>query len=263
MIRYVGKSTRGLVRPLEHMIKTIRAKTHCGYWLRQLQKAGLTYEVVVLEEPPEHELDDCERRWITYGRLSGWRLTNKTDGGDGAARGEANVAKRPEVRAKLKAAQAKRLPISEATRQKMQRAARERPRLPHTEETKAKIRQSNLGKVVSEETKAKQSAAHTGFKHSDEAKSKMSVWRTGDNNVSKRPEVRQKISESHKSNPKVLANLAAIHARKRIKDVQCGTRLGYARGDQARRKGEPSCGPCAACKEAAATYARERRKQYV
>jgi len=244
---------------MEHMTKSTSAKTHLGYWLRKLRESGLTYNVVVLEETTEANLNDSERWWIAYGRLSGWRLTNGTDGGDGATAGATNVAKRPEVRAKIKAHVNARPTISEVTRARMRKAARERPRRSHTEETKDKIRQANLGKVVGENTRRKISEANVGYRHTEEAKAKMRGLQIGETNVSKRPEVRQKISESHKSNPKVLANLAAIHERKRVKDVQCGTRLGYARAVQARRNSEANCGPCAACKEAAATYARERR----
>ncbi len=107
-----------------------------------------------------------------------------------------------------------------------------------------------------------------GQKHTPESRQKMSdALRgkprpavAGDNNVSKRPEVRQKISESHKSSTKVQVHLKELHDAKR-KEPVCGTQHGYARARKAANKGEPNCGPCEACMKASAKDRYDNRRK--
>lgn len=61
------------------------------------------------------------------------------------------------------------------------------------------LRSYNVNRVVSEETKRKISEANKGRKRSEEFKERMRhphLYSLGDNNVSKRPEVREKISKA-------------------------------------------------------------------
>lgn len=68
-------------RPREHRRPSC-PDTYCRRWVRTLQRIGLDYEIVVLENVrPWEDLADKERWWIAYGRASGWPLTNLTDGG--------------------------------------------------------------------------------------------------------------------------------------------------------------------------------------
>lgn len=87
-LRYVGKSTRGLMgRFREHEDEARCEKTHKANWLRQLLATGAHPLVKLLEcvGSPE-ELDRAERRWIAlYRTFNGNQLTNATDGGDGGA----------------------------------------------------------------------------------------------------------------------------------------------------------------------------------
>jgi hypothetical protein len=55
-----------------------------GRWLAQLADLGLKYTHTILEYTTADLVADREQWWIAYGRLSGWPLTNLTDGGDGA-----------------------------------------------------------------------------------------------------------------------------------------------------------------------------------
>jgi hypothetical protein len=85
-IRYIGKSTYGLERPKKHQRHSILKRDHKSNWLRQLFDAGLTCEIVVLEELSDaHDINEREISWIAYAKTLGWRLTNLTAGGDGAS----------------------------------------------------------------------------------------------------------------------------------------------------------------------------------
>ncbi len=79
-------------------------------------------------------------------------------------RGENNIAKRPEIREKIRLS---------------------KTGLHHSEETKKRISEILTGRKLSEETKRKLSETHKGRN-------------MGDANVSRRPEVREKISQSLK-----------------------------------------------------------------
>lgn len=83
-VRYIGKSTKGLKRPQEHGRKG-RGNGKCKNWVASILKIGLKCGIEVLEccETLD-ELSAAEVRWIKKGRESGWRLTNMTDGGEGA-----------------------------------------------------------------------------------------------------------------------------------------------------------------------------------
>lgn len=83
-VRYIGKSTSGLNRPKQHRAKSsLRDRTHRAHWILSLKNQGLDYVIAVLEETTLERLEESERWWIAYGRLSNWELTNLTEGGDG------------------------------------------------------------------------------------------------------------------------------------------------------------------------------------
>ncbi len=83
-VRYIGKTVHGLKRPREHYSELNYNNNYKSGWVKQLRKAGLRYNIVVLEFCKRETLNDQEIWWISYGKLSGWRLTNLTKGGDGA-----------------------------------------------------------------------------------------------------------------------------------------------------------------------------------
>lgn len=102
-IRYVGKSSSGIERPLDHLHpSSLRSSSLKNDWISELKHEGLVFEVTVLEEintPKNQELNplwtnarrkptalnEAERWWIALGRAFGWNLLNQTDGGEGVA----------------------------------------------------------------------------------------------------------------------------------------------------------------------------------
>jgi len=85
-IRYIGRSSAGPGRPLEHRLRISREKTHKAAWIRSLARDGVSYGVVVLKEcSSKEETVEAEKQFILMHRLFGARLTNLTEGGEGTA----------------------------------------------------------------------------------------------------------------------------------------------------------------------------------
>lgn len=87
-LRYIGKSSRGLKRPLEHAKharKSSNPRSHLYRWIKKLQAFGHDPEIISIEDghPDEDDLNEAERFFISYFRSIGSRLTNATLGGDG------------------------------------------------------------------------------------------------------------------------------------------------------------------------------------
>ncbi len=168
--RYVGLSSRGLLRPNQHRTEKHLKKdaaTPKACWIRKLQRLGLDYSVSVLAElPTTNGLPETEAFWISELRGRGFPLLNVSAGGAGL------LSPSPEVRAKMSAAQ---------TGRKRDPAA------------VAKVAASNTGKKRTLEQRARISASLIGKKVSDEARRNLSESHKGKTI----PEVqRQKISES-------------------------------------------------------------------
>lgn len=81
-IRYIGKTddlNRRLVRHCNE-----KGKTHRIFWVQSLIAKGKRPVIMILQKLNSTDnWQQHEIRWIAYGRAKGWRLTNKTDGGDG------------------------------------------------------------------------------------------------------------------------------------------------------------------------------------
>lgn len=181
LVRYVGKSAKGMLRPREHRRQLHREDTYKARWLKSLLALGLDYTIVVLEEIASADLlADAEVWRIAYGRASGWPLTNLTDGGDGTAGRTVSAATKvkltaamsaPEVRGRISAAvmehwRTRPRTVSAETRAKLAEAGRGRrrpggTRRPPSPETRAKISTTLRGRIVSEDTRAKTSQAIT------------------------------------------------------------------------------------------------------
>jgi hypothetical protein len=85
-IRYIGKSTSGLKRPKEHKKPcNLKVSSHKVNWIKSLIEQGKSYGIIIIEETqtPE-ELDAKEIYWIAEYKTRGAKLTNGTDGGEGA-----------------------------------------------------------------------------------------------------------------------------------------------------------------------------------
>lgn len=114
-LRYVGKSTTGMVRPRKHgqpgTLKWNRG--HSGAWLRSLARDGLAPEIIELERAATRsDLAAAEQFQIAYWRFVGADLTNLTIGGEGASGRRVDAA----LRAKLSAAARRTLAVSPESR---------------------------------------------------------------------------------------------------------------------------------------------------
>jgi hypothetical protein len=153
-IRYVGKSETGLKRPGQHRKPGLLKKdhTHKANWIRKLNSLGLSYSVVVLQTlASRDQLDPAERFWIDLGREAlGSRLTNQADGGSGGATRGTGWHHSDDTRKKLSVSAKGRSHSqlgfdwtgkkhSEATRERMSRAAVERFKNGVSEETRRRM----------------------------------------------------------------------------------------------------------------------------
>lgn len=169
LIRYVGRSSSGVSRPKSYKNPSnlsMRTSMHLTRWLKGLLAAGLLYEVVVLEELTSADrLNEAEKRWIAYGRLSAWPLVNLTAGGEGLS----GYKLSPETKAKISAAHKGRIQSPES------RAANARAQLgrKHSKETRRKMSQSAAERQASPEIRAHMRCTSTGYKHTPETKAKM------------------------------------------------------------------------------------------
>lgn len=140
-LRYIGKSTRGLVRPRQHTTPRFlqrEAHTHKARWLAELIRNGFLPEIVVLRECTSfEELEVAEREMIAAKRLEGCPLTNHADGGPGPI----GVKRSPEF--------------------------------------KRKARDRMLGSKLSPETIAKRTASRAGWKPSAESAAKIAAQLRG------------------------------------------------------------------------------------
>jgi len=195
LVRYVGKTSSGMKRPLSHNEPSRLAARPChrASWILSLRVEGLRYEIAVLEVVDDpHLLNDAECWWIAFGRACGWDLTNHTDGGEGTIglkftdmhRARLREARKrtvftPERRAKVADAMKRRgIPplmkerASDSNRRRVwtpeMRARLSRSKKgqglgsPRSREAVEKTRQKLIGRIVEPETRAKLSAALKG-----------------------------------------------------------------------------------------------------
>lgn len=91
LIRYVGKTERGLERRLrEHLYEyNLRGDSPKNVWIRPLVKLNLKPLIEALEEfTSAAEMDEGEAFYVSYLRYIGADLTNTTDGGEVGFRGK-------------------------------------------------------------------------------------------------------------------------------------------------------------------------------
>jgi hypothetical protein len=85
-VRYIGKSTSGLIRPKEHLQpkRTAKNRTRNGNWVKHLLDNGLRPIIRILEckESPE-ELYELEKYYVKKMKEDGAKLNNHTEGGEG------------------------------------------------------------------------------------------------------------------------------------------------------------------------------------
>lgn len=155
-VRYVGKSTSGMVRPKHHGYPCVVKKdhTHKGAWIRCLQRLGLRYEIRVLGVSSAETLSSDEKRWITTGLAAGWPLVNHCLGGEG-------VAHPPEHYYRLSSLfRGKRL--TPARLAAVRAAAKKRRGIPRSSETKVKLSIASKKQFSFSENRLKASRAKGG-----------------------------------------------------------------------------------------------------
>lgn len=165
MIRYVGKSTSGLRRPKQHSRPASYNKTwHVARWIKRLIVKNKRPEIVILAETDLQHINTDEQWWIAYGRLSGWKLTNATDGGEGTVG----------------------YVMSERTKRKI------------GEKTKARL-STPEGKKAHDEAHRTAEYRDVARKLATEARKRNpGLMVSGDSNIAKDPKIRKKISRAAK-----------------------------------------------------------------
>lgn len=208
-VRYIGKT---LLQPAEKRLKghvktmEIGSRRHVYNWMRKLNALP---QFIIIEAVSESKINELERYWIRWMRLTGVRLTNLTDGGDGGAHSTS-----AETRAKMSVARRGR-PIPIEQRAKMSDTARNR-----SPEYRAKIAAANRRRIISDRERANRSAASRGRVTSSQARANMSKAQSG-KILSK--DHRQKISESlcgKTFSVEHRANISAVNKGKIIPEKQ-------------------------------------------
>lgn len=230
---YVGKSSSGMVRPRTHGTPW-HLKKYPQFpvvrWINKHRAAeeGWNYQITVLEECASAAvLDEAERFYIAYFRMTGMLLLNCTDGGEGTSgythteisrrrmseaqkQAYANLSEnqkaalrakmsaalnRPEVRANMSIAQRKAYAeMSEAqrivfhSRLKFSWQGRK-----HKAETLAKMSARQMGRKRSPAAIAKVAAALRGRNASEEARTKMKASWTEERRAAKSEELRRRV----------------------------------------------------------------------
>lgn len=233
-VRYVGKTTKPLLRRLaDHVWRARRCPTYCGNWILSLTHRPLIRALVVVEDADGSIM---EQRIIAVYRGRGARLTNLTDGGEGApglvmpesAKRTLALARRgstlsaetrakigaafrgrslsPEHRAKISAAK-RGHPVSNETRSKLSKFFRARP-IP--EERRLRIAAAIQKRSTSPEYLARLSAGHMGHPTSAVTREKIGAAFRG---KPLSPEHRAKMSLAHQGKPWSTARRAAQRKR--------------------------------------------------
>ena len=124
-VRYVGKTRNLAKRLLGHMDEALRDDTHKARWIRALKRLGLKPGHLILEVV-NGDADEAERAWIK--KFPKRQLTNATEGGDGG----------------MLSADARARCVEGIRKAAAEGRMSNRKGVPHTEETKRKMRAAKL-----------------------------------------------------------------------------------------------------------------------
>lgn len=236
---YIGKGTwkKGGTneRNQRHLRESIKGE-HCNSKLQnkinKIHSKGLVYGVDFLFSTyNEKECLDKEIYWISfYGRKT---LCNLTDGGEGMSGYVATKETRDKHRANMignSYAKGHSNPCSAEARSKLRvskKGNKGRLGIPHSEETKAKIRDKAKGLIMSEETRDKLRQSHLGkIPHnkgkspSKETRARMSASQKLRPPASKA--TRDKISEANRGHKHNLGRRASAETRAKLSVIRKG-----------------------------------------
>ena len=195
-IRYVGWTSKPLESRLRQHVRE-RSSCHRVWWIRSLQREGLSPTIQLLQTVPDSDWNQAEVYWISFFRSLGYRLVNGTDGGQG--------------KLGYRASEATKEKLSQATKKRFENpAAREAISQVHSGKTissehRAKVSEATRlrwarwraeGGVTSDETREKISRARKGVALSEEHRAKIKAYQKG---RPKSAEHRAKISQAHQA----------------------------------------------------------------
>lgn len=88
VVRYIGMSTSGLIRPKKHLMKCEydnpkKRHYHVYNWIRQQLSTGFKPTIHIIEACTLESVYEREVYWIKKYREDGFDLTNKVEGGPG------------------------------------------------------------------------------------------------------------------------------------------------------------------------------------
>jgi hypothetical protein len=138
-VRYVGWAKKCLNVRLRAHLNEARGgvETYKNRWVRSLIASHLRPTIWLIETTTDYHTR--ERYWIAHYRAAGCRLTNATDGGEGALGRKHST----EAKARMAAFARQRPPMSEAVRARMSAAGKGRPK---SEEHRQKIGAAHKGR---------------------------------------------------------------------------------------------------------------------
>lgn len=167
--RYIGKTIKSAQTRLNQHIADakIGRKSHKNNWIRKLLKTGNIPEIKIIACDLESRLSELEKSYIKEFRQEGHPLTNGTDGGEGISGWHHSE----ETRQKLSQAAQNRLPISQETREKKRQSMLGKK---HSSESRERHRLAALGKNNHMYGKTAEQNPMYGKRHSEESKRKMS-----------------------------------------------------------------------------------------
>lgn len=161
-VRYIGWTTRPRSRLHVHLSNARRGETYyVSRWIARLLSEDKQPIMQIIATGKGAGYAEAEQQWIARYRAWGCRLTNLTDGGDGA------IGYRHSAKSKERMSSAKKgKPVSDASRRNLEKGWT----TALSPEVRAKIGRAQRGKVVSAETRAKLRTINLGKHHSDKTK---------------------------------------------------------------------------------------------
>lgn len=151
-IRYIGQTNNPEVRLKYHLSHYKIGKSHSKNWIKNIIDNGGSLAIDILEIVlNDEDTNDREQYWIKYGRDSGWRLTNLSDGGFSSTGYQWTNDQRKKFSDKKKGilfTDQHKKALSKAQKDRLKSKPHVRLGMKHSEEAKAKMSESKIGKSL-------------------------------------------------------------------------------------------------------------------